>query len=174
MKFRFISIFIFIFYIDINATSFLTKKQPSHFNFGSGICDWGVPLYLGIDTWILRDATLGAEFTARGLITNSFYPSVLTLGINGNYHFQRILQLPESWQLYGGGSFGLGYVPTSLAENINNFNAYRKDPITGYFVLQVGGKYWFNRQNAINVEIMAGSYYGIKLGITINPYEKWK
>jgi outer membrane immunogenic protein len=137
-------------------------KGKVQFNAGIGASGWGIPVYAGIDFGVAPDITVGIEGSYRSYnYAFSEKVSIIGIGVNGNYHFNRVLEIPSKWDLYAG--LGLGYY-------IWNFN---NTQIQGYgnsgigLGGQVGGRYFFSDKFAINLELGgASSTSGAKIGIT--------
>jgi len=146
-----------------NAQSPIGKGEKQ-LNAGFGFSGWGLPLYVGGDMGIHEDITVGFEFSFRSYresFSNVGYNSTI-LGIsgNGNYHFNRILEIPDRFDFYAGLNFGF-YLWMSPADY----------PGTGAslpgFGAQVGGRYYLNNRLSLNLEFGGGSTTnGGKFGIT--------
>ncbi len=119
-------------------------KGGKQLNAGLGFSNWGLPVYVGADFGVHPDITVGGEVSFR-LNTN-------TIGIaaNGNYHFNKLLELPSEFDLYAG--INLGFYTGS--NNPWGFNA------------QVGGRYFFQKNLAVNLEVGGGWPSGGRFGVT--------
>jgi outer membrane immunogenic protein len=150
----------FVFAITFAQSPLETGKVQ--FNAGLGLSTWGTPVYAGLDYGIAKDFTLGVEGSYRSYnYVFSEKVSIIGIGVNGNYHFNRVLQIPSKFDFYAG--LGLGYY-------IWNFN---NTQIQGYgnsgigLGGQVGGRYFFNKSFGLNLELGGGSTTsGAKIGIT--------
>jgi outer membrane immunogenic protein len=137
-------------------------------NLGVGATDWGfVPVYLGLDYGIARDFTLGGQIS---FITNddAYYygntnynnNSAIGIGVNGNYHFNRVMDIPSKFDFYAGSNL------TAYIWNYDN-NDYHPGYDSVGFGLQVGGRYFFTNKFGINLEFGAGTATsGAKFGVT--------
>jgi outer membrane immunogenic protein len=137
----------------------------SQLNLGVGLSGWGVPVYGGFDYGIHPDFTLGAEFSWRSYRENwkSDYYNHRIMGVSGNvnYHFNRVLRIPESFDFYAGLNLGF-FVWSSPKSYPGN---YRSGLGLGG---QVGGRYYFTERFGINLEFGGGNaFYGGKFGITL-------
>ena len=139
-------------------------KGSKQLNAGIGLSGWGVPLYVGLDFGVARDFSLGIEGSFRSYgqkYTGSNYSStIIGLSGNGNYHFNRILEIPSNWDLYAG--LNLGYYFWSTPSNY---------PGTGASTLglggQIGGRYFFKKNFGLNLELGGGAAFSSgKFGIT--------
>jgi outer membrane immunogenic protein len=149
--------------LSIVALSFgQDKKSPAasldksklQFNVGVGLSTWGFPFYLGADYWITEDITIGIEGSARWNLRWSY--GTIGGSINGNYHVNRLLQLPDNVDLYGGLTAG-PYI-TFGSYWSNNFHI----GIGG----QIGGRYKIKEGMWVHAELGGGSLSGAKIGLT--------
>jgi outer membrane immunogenic protein len=137
------------------------------FNAGVGFSDWGVPIYAGFDFGVHESVTIGPRLSFRNYVytrANSEYRQSLTvLSFNGNYHFNKLLNLPSPWDFYTGLSLGYYFwsdVKSSSGNNIvGNSSALGLD-------FQVGGRYFFSDQFGVNLEFVGGTGPGGNFGIT--------
>lgn len=134
-------------------------------NFGVGLSTYGVPLYLGIDHSVGRDVTIGAEVSYRSYNEKfkdlSYRHSITGISGNFNYHFNSVFKIPQTWDLYAGLNLGF-YVWTSP-------DGYTGTHSSGLGVgAQVGGRYYFSKKTAINLEFGGGNAFsGGKFGLSI-------
>jgi len=152
------------------ATHVILAQNPviigrSQFNAGLGMSSSGIPVYLGLDYGIYKDITLGGEFSYRSYRENwkqDYYNhSVIGLSGNGNYHFNRLLNIPANWDFYAGLNLGFS--------SWNSPNAYKGSHSSGLGLgMQVGGRYYFKDNMGINLELGGGNVFsGGKIGISI-------
>jgi len=151
------------------VSGFLYAQSPiapgeKQLNAGVGLSSWGVPIYVGVDLGVAQDFSIGGNFSYRsyseGFAGNNYDWSLIVLGLNGNYHFDNMLDLTSDWNVYGG--LTLGYYIWS-------------DPGTGYggnrasglgLDAQLGARYFFSKSFAVNLEVGGGTAAGGKFGIT--------
>jgi len=113
-------------------------------NAGVGTSNWGTPVYVGLD--------YGAT---------KYRSSVVGIGVNGNYHFNRILQMSKKWNLYAG--LGLNY----FAWSYENSNYKSNDDSSIGLGAQLGARYFFMNKFGVNFELGGGNATnGAKFGIT--------
>jgi hypothetical protein len=122
-------------------------------NVGVGLSTWGIPIYGGIDYWINDDVTIGIEGSFRYVLWYSY--AVVGGSVNGNYHFNNILQLPENMDLYVGLSAGPYFYLDNSIDRLH-FG------IGG----QLGGRYKINDKMWVQVELGGGTLSGAKIGLT--------
>lgn len=139
-------------------------KGGKQLNVGLGFSDWGVPVYVGADFGVHDDITIGPKLSYRKrnykFLGSDFSQTLIVLGFNGNYHFNRLLNLEDNWNLYAG--LTLGYYLWSDSET-----AGAEGSGIG-LDLQIGGRYFFNDKLGINLEFGGGSGVGAgSIGLTI-------
>ena len=137
-------------------------KGSAQLNAGLGFSEWGVPVYVGFDYGIHRDITIGGEFSFRHYrdhqYGNDYDNTIYCFVANGNYHFNRLLQLPKEFDVYAGAS--LGFYAWSSESGYDRHH----DPF--YPSIQVGGRYFIKPNFGFNVELGGGGVSGGKFGIT--------
>ena len=146
-----------------NAQSPLAKggKQV---NAGIGFSGWGVPIYAGMDFGVYQDITVGFEGSLRfyndRYAGDNYNHTIFGFSGNGNYHFNRLLEVPSNWDVYAGLNLGF-YIWSSP-------NGYKGDGGSGLGLgAQVGGRYFFKNNFGLNLEFGGGNAFsGGKFGIT--------
>lgn len=138
-------------------------------NLGVGLSNWGVPVYGGLEGYVHPDFTLGGVVSYRR--HDDFWRkynyrfSITTISAVGNYHFNRVLNIPGNWDLYLGAN--LGY---SIASESRPFDApaYDSRRVGGLALgLQLGGRYYFSRNVGLNLEVGGGNVLSdARFGIT--------
>jgi outer membrane immunogenic protein len=124
-------------------------------NGGFGSSSWGTPIYAGLDYGIAPNFTVGGELSFQS------YKSANILGLqaNGNYHFNEAFEIPSEWDFYAGANLNFynWSKDVSDADDADSFG----------LGLQVGGRYFFTDQFAVNLQIGGGNVNsGGKIGIT--------
>ena len=135
-------------------------------NAGVGVSGWGVPVYIGFDYGIAKDWTLGGQLSFQtdddDYYGNHYKSSAIGIGGNGNYHFNTILNIPSNFDFYAGAS--LTYY---IWDYDNDFDDHHPDNDSLGLGLQVGGRYFFNKNFGINLELGGNTgTSGAKFGIT--------
>jgi len=137
-------------------------KGGTQLNAGFGFSGFGVPVYLGLDFGVHEDITIGPKVSYRNYRQRfggtRYSQSLTVIGFNGNYHFNRLLQLPDQWDLYAG--LTLAYYIWSSAD----FPTAEASGIG--LEAQIGGRYFFAENFGINLEFGGGSISGGGIGIT--------
>ncbi|QOI97341.1 MAG: hypothetical protein HRU69_07485 [Flammeovirgaceae bacterium] len=139
-------------------------KGGKQLNAGLGFSDWGIPVYVGADFGVHDDVTIGPKVSYRKwnyrALGTDYSQTLIVLSFNGNYHFNKLLNLENKWNLYAGAT--LGYYIWSDSE----FSGAESSGIG--LDLQVGGRYFFNDKLGINLEFGGGSGVGAgSIGITV-------
>ena len=137
-------------------------KGAKQINAGFGLGEGTMPVYFGMDFGIGNDFSLGFETSFRD---RADYYTVWGLAGNANYHFNRILNIPKSFDFYAGANIG-GYSYTYDDKYYYNDPYRSKESGLGLGV-QVGGRYFFSPAFGINLELGgANAFSGGKFGVT--------
>ena len=133
-------------------------------NAGIGLASIGVPIYLGFDYGFKKSITLGGEASYSNYSERSnnlnYKISMVGISANGNWHFNGLLPVPESVNLYTG--LNLSYYNWTYPANYmaNNLSSVRLS-------IQVGARYYFNTNLALNFELNGSpANSGSKFGLT--------
>ena len=140
-------------------------RGQTQVNAGVGLSGWGVPFYVGLDYGLSQDVSIGAEVSYRSyrqkIAQNYWNHSVTGISGNLNYHFNRILDIPQPWDFYAG--LNVGYYVFSTP---NDYPGDYKSQLG--IAGQVGGRYYFTDKFGVNLEFGGGNAFsGGKLGISI-------
>ncbi|MBA4250591.1 MAG: hypothetical protein C0442_02545 [Chlorobiaceae bacterium] len=136
-------------------------KGTNQVNVGVGFSNWGVPIYLGFDHYVSNDISLGLEGSFRSHNENHHEHNIIGFSGNGNYHFNRVLNIPRNFDFYAG--LNIGYY--SWTDHDNNYANHNTGLGLG---AQVGGRYFFSSKAGINLEFGGGNAFsGGKFGLTI-------
>lgn len=143
------------------STFAFAQKGQNQLNAGVGFNSWkGVPIYVGLDHYVSNDFTLGAEVSYATLKKYKKHKSdysIMGIGANGNYHFDRVLSLPKEWNIYAG--LNLTYYSWNHKDHTDN------DGIN--LGAQLGARYFFSNNFGLNLQAGGGSNVsGGKFGIT--------
>lgn len=145
---------------------FVSNAQPIEegdfqVNAGVGFSTYGLPIYAGGEYGIAENISVGGVFSFRKYsVFSNYSPSIITIAAIGNYHVNELLEIPPEWDIYGG--LSLGYSIWSG----NRVFGYTGRASRPFFSAQVGGRYFFSDNIAINVEFGGGTYSGGKVGVT--------
>lgn len=142
-----------------------TSQSNTQLNIGTGFSSWGIPFYIGIDKGVHPDISVGAEFSYRSYREDwdklNYTHSVMGFSANANYHFNRLLQIPQNWDFYAG--LNIGFFVWSSP------NDYYGSHQSGLGIAaQIGGRYYFSERFGINLEFGGGNAFsGGKFGLSI-------
>lgn len=140
-------------------------QGQTQINAGVGFSSWGVPIYIGLDYGVAEDITLGGEFSYKSYTerysNHDYKHTIYGFSGNGNYHFNRIMNIPENWDFYAGLNVGF-YVWTSP----DNYPGSHSSGLG--LGAQIGGRYYFNEAVGVNLEFGGGNAFsGGKIGVSI-------
>ncbi|MDD2228463.1 MAG: hypothetical protein PHY48_03520 [Candidatus Cloacimonetes bacterium] len=147
----------------VSAQNPLSEGQ-SQINVGVGFSNWGVPIYLGFDHGVSQDISLGGEVSFNSYTERyehkDYKHSIIGFSGNGNYHFNRVLNIPSDWDFYAGLNIGF-YVWNSPTD-------YHGSHTSGLGLGgQIGGRYYFTDSFGVNLEFGGGNAFsGGKIGVT--------
>lgn len=156
--------FAFLFFASLIYAQAPVGKGESQLNAGFGLSSWGLPVYIGLDYGVHPDISVGGELSFRSFnddyANHTYNHSVIGISGNGNYHFNRVLEIPRNWDFYAGLNLGF-YI-------WNSPNDYQGSHSSGLGLGgQVGGRYFFNDKIGLNLEFGGGNAFsGGKLGLT--------
>ncbi|PVX52286.1 outer membrane protein with beta-barrel domain [Balneicella halophila] len=156
--------------LSLATLSFGQRLMPGEtqlnagFGFNSG--DWEIPIYVGVDYGVHPDVTVGgilsyssADIKYHGDKDDGTW---LSIGARGDYHFNTILEIPNNWDVYAG--LTLAYNNFSYD---HDWDGYDYDDSGIGLAAQIGGRYYFQDNFAINLEFGGGNIAsGGKIGIT--------
>ena len=151
-------------YVSFSNAQAPLKVGSSQLNAGLGFSGWGIPIYIGFDYGFKKDITLGGELSFRSYGNDynkkNYRHTIIGIGVNGNYHFNSVLEIPKQWDLYAGLNVGFYFW--------NSSSDYRGDGASGVGLGgQVGGRYFFTPKFGINLEVGGATVSsGGKIGIT--------
>lgn len=134
------------------------------FNGGIGISNWGLPLYVGLDYGFDKNISFGGEVSIRSfterIAGERYSSSIFGVAGNANYHFGEILGLDNLFDVYAG--LNIGFYAW------NSSGVYAGSGASGLNAgAQIGGRYYFKKNLAINVELGGGNAFsGGKAGIS--------
>ena len=131
-------------------------------NFGVGFSGYGIPAYVGIDFAIHDDITVGPVL--KVILDDNIGFGLLG---RGDYHFNRIMGIPNNWDFYGGASIGVRFHDNTDDHYHSNNDNHSHNNTNLDFNLHVGGRYYWSEKWAINLEFGGGNGYGTSLGVSM-------
>lgn len=141
------------------------KIGEKQLNAGFGLSSYGgTPVYVGLEFGVHEDISVAGEISYQSKSYNYAKVSALGITARGNYHFNRLLEIDEKWDVYAG--VGLSYYNWNNKLN-TGYASYDFNHDSGiYLNAQIGGRYFFSDQFGVNLEFGGGNLSGGKLGIT--------
>ena len=121
------------------------SKGEKQLNMGLGFNSSGFPVYGGIDFAVHDDVTIGPQVNL--LLDDD---SSISVAFRGDYHFNRLLDIPRNWDVYGGANAGIG-IGNDVALELG---------------LQIGGRWYWSDKWALNLEFGGGKNFGTTLGVS--------
>jgi hypothetical protein len=154
----------FLFAMIAIAMLFMSEQAQAQFNpyddgrkiatIGVGFSSWGVPFYGRLEVPIADNITVGGGLSYRSRTSGFFNYSIIGLTALGNYHFNELLELPDEFDFYAGASLGY-YIWNVTADDGRNYNGSEASGIG--FDAQIGGRYFFKDNIALNLEFGGGN-----------------
>lgn len=139
------------------------EKGKIQLNSGFGTSTWASPVYFGADYGLSKTITIGAEASYQSYRIYRIKNSIIGFQGNANYHFNEILKVAKEWDFYAG--INLNYYCWIVEDKKNN-DLLVVDERFGVGT-QIGARYFFNKNFAINIEGGTGSVTSLgKIGIT--------
>jgi outer membrane immunogenic protein len=123
------------------------SKGQKQLNLGLGFSNSGIPTYVGLDIAVHNDVTVGPVLK---VIFDDSDVYVTAIG-RGDYHFNRLLNISNNWDVYAGAAIGVRF-------------GHGADLDLG---LQIGGRYYWSEKWALNLEFGGGTGYGTSLGVSM-------
>jgi len=158
-KFKYLFLPIILFAITQSYAQSPLSVGEKQLNAGFGFSGFGTPIYVGADFGVYENITVGPQISYRGYNVSLFDLNLIIIAGTANYHFDTLLELPSEFNVYAG--LTLGYYIW------NTPNDYLGTLASGLGVeLQIGGRYYFDPNWALNLEFGGGSANGGKVGIS--------
>lgn len=160
-------LFGFIFFI---ALIFSNKTQAQYnpyddgskiFTVGIGATGWGIPIFGRLEVPVADNITVGGNVSYQSYSEKySSYKwrhTIIGFGVLGNYHFNELFQISDEWDVYGGATLGYYVWNTKYDDNGSSFD-YSGSGDGGFSLgLQIGGRYFFKDNMAVNLELGGGT-----------------
>lgn len=144
-----------------------------YINTGVGINSHGVPFYIGLDyNAVHPDISIGGSFGIHNIkhYHKNHYHEYRSWNIsfNGNYHFNRIMNIPNNFDFYAG--LNIGYY--NYKDKKDHYPDHPHDEYSHYHSgigvgLQVGGRWFITDKIGLNLQFGGGTQYSSgNFGIT--------
>jgi hypothetical protein len=147
----------------------------TYLNAGFGLSNWGLPVYVGYEFPVAQDINLGFNGSFRSKtesykINNErvqWTHTVIGLNLRGAYYADRVLDIPSDFDFYGGLDLGF-YIWNTKQKSSFSGVEYNGGDLGGLGLSAfVGGRYFFNPNTAINLELGGGNVAsGGRIGVS--------
>lgn len=166
---KYLLVFVFVLFGAMSYAQAPIKPGESQLNAGLGFSGNGLPIYVGVEFGAWDDISLGGVVSYRSdketFTGGSYKYNYTSLAAVGNYHFNRLLNIPSNFDFYAGVSLGYTFVGSKIEGVSNTGTSVSTSGL--YFSGQVGARYFFTDHFALNLELGGGNYIsGANLGIT--------
>ncbi len=126
---------------------------------GIGASGWGIPIFVRYELPVADNITVGGalSYQSKGYSSGGYNWRISYFGISarGSYHFNELLEVNDSWDLYAGA--GLGY----YFGNVSGDDFFTGTHSGGVGIgIHVGARYFVNEKIGINVDVGGGSLFG--------------
>jgi hypothetical protein len=158
-RFKYASLLIALFTMSQSYAQSPLSIGEKQLNAGFGFSGFGTPIYAGVDFGVSENITVGPQISYRGHNDTLFDLNLITIAATANYHFDTLLELPSEFNVYAGLTLGyyLWNTPNDYPGSLNSGLGLEA---------QIGGRYYFDPNWALNLEFGGGSANGGKVGIS--------
>ena len=142
---------------SIAQGQYALKTGKLQANGGFGLSGWALPIYVGLEYGYDQNISLGGDLSFSSLNT--------VISANANYHFVEMLGIEDVFDVYGG--VNLGFFIRNQRLNPEFLPPYYNNSVPVNMGVQVGGRYYFNKNLAVNLELGGGiAFSGGKIGLS--------
>ena len=147
-----------LFFFAIFASFVINAQNGPATSGGAGDTGATKGLSIGL-VGVSYEIGVGEQFTIAPTAFTDFDFNWLTLGVKGNYYFDKLFGLPAAWDVYGGANVGYSMWIGSGINESNDVN----------LGLQVGGRWFWSDKWGVYLELGGGSVGGAGggLGVTM-------
>ena len=129
--------------------------------FGIGASGRGIPIFARLEVPVADNITVGGVVSYQSYSNNftsfKYRHTIFGIGVLGNYHFNELFEISDEWDVYAGATLGY-YLANSKYVDSGNTVDYDGPDYGGVSLgLQVGGRYFFKDNMAVNVEVGGGT-----------------
>lgn len=132
------------------TTTLIFSQANKGLNFGVGLSNWGLPVYVNYEFPVHADISLAPQIQFD--LSNMDY---FVLGIKGDYYFDRVLGIPENFDFYAG--LHLGFL-SYWGNEVNRNSGIDLN-------MEIGGRWFWNDKWGLNLEFAGGTGINTKLGL---------
>ena len=125
-------------------------KGEMQINFGTGFSSRGLPVYASLDIALHKDVTLTPEVHTRLPLEgdDDFSGGIM---VKADYHWNYLIGIPSNWDFYAGARAGINFGGDIF-------------PDLG---IQVGGRWYWNDNWGLNLELAGGTGFGTTFGLSV-------
>lgn len=139
---------------------------------GVGFSGWGIPIFGRVETGVTENISVGGTLSFQSDSENfgfgSYKHTIFGINARGSYHFNELLQITNSFDVYSG--LSLGYFVWNTKSDIPGVpdGTYTGSGAGGFSIgIHVGGRYLINEKIAVGVEFGGGNVLsGGTVGVT--------
>jgi hypothetical protein len=144
-------------------------KGGKQLNAGVGFSSFGVPVYIGADFGVHESISVGPRISYRNNSERfggfKYSQSLTVIAFNGNYHFNKLLSLPDEWNIYAGLTLGY-YIWSDVKWDGTTIDTFGGEGSGIGLDAQLGARYFFNEKWGLNLELGGGTASGGNFGVT--------
>lgn len=141
------------FFLGLIFISSLAFSQANRgLNFGVGLNNNGLPVYLNFDIPVHADIAIAPQiqFNLDGM-------DYFALGVKADYYFDRILSIPENFDFYAGLNLGFRILSNNKSSDKSGLD----------LGAEIGGRWFWNEKWGLNLQFSGGIGYGTKFGVSM-------
>ena len=151
-----------LFFFAVFASFAMNAQNGPATSGGAGDTGARSVLNIGI-IGVSYEIPVASQITIAPAAFTNFDLNYLTLGVKGNYYFDKLFGLPSAWDVYAGANVGFGLsLNDQLDANGNSMYASGLD-----LGLQVGGRWFWSPKWGLYVELGGGKLGGGAYGIGV-------
>lgn len=147
--------------------------EAKMFTAGIGTSGWGIPVFARYEHPIANNITIGGSVSYQAHTENflgeKWKNSFKIIEVRGSYHFNEMININDSWDLFAG--LGIGYISMSskFKGNVYGVDIDYSGSAPGGIApsFHLGGRYFINEKFAVNMDIGASTLSAYNLGVTI-------
>ncbi len=148
------------------------SEEAKMLTFGIGVSRWGTPIFARYEHPIADNITVGGTFSYQtekeSYFGYNWKHNIIGIAGRGDYHFNELLKVNDSWDIYSGAGLGFYVWHTKLDGGIYD-DGYAGAGSGGVALdFHIGGRYFFNEKFAVNLELGGGTIISAgTVGVTI-------
>jgi outer membrane immunogenic protein len=161
---KLLALLLFVSLVSTAMAQYPLPTGRTQINLGVGLSNWGIPVYVGLDYGIHKDISLGAELSFRNYDESwnngIYHQQIMGFVGNANYHFNSLLNIPNTVDFYGGINIGFNTWTSPSGYGGNHASGLALGA-------QIGGRVYVSKTVGLNLELMGGNGLNSgKFGVT--------